>query len=112
MNGDSMFSFSNNSSFQNQVDYHNLREIANQVLQDAPPTTSNFSYSQPIEEPPRYHEMQPRQPQQQPQHQPSTQPAVYDPYEFVSSNSTPQASNSPHDSVVTGNRQDLGKICG
>ena len=103
MNGDSMFSFSNNSN----SDYHNLREIAYQVLQDAPPTTSNFSYSQPIKEPPRYHEMQPRQSH----HRPSTQPAVYDPYEFVSSNSVPRASNSPHDSVVSGNRQDIGKVC-
>ena len=92
MNSDSMFSFSNNSN----SDYSNLREIANQVLQDAPPTISNFSYSQPVEESPRYHEMQPRQPHLQP----STQPAVYDPYEFVSSNSVPRVSYSRHDSVV------------
>ena len=47
MNGDSMFSVSNNPN----PDYRNLRETVNQVLQDAPPATPKFSYLQPIEEP-------------------------------------------------------------
>ena len=97
LDGNSMFSFSNNSN----SEYRNLREIVNQFLQDAPPVNSNFSYSQPIDEPPRYHEMQPRQPQ--------TQPAHSDPYEFMSSSSLP--TESPHDSVWSGNRQDLGDVC-
>ena len=98
-----MFSVSNNSN----SDYRNLRKTVNQILQDAPPATSIFSYSQPIKDPPRYHKMQPRQPH----HQPPTQAARYhdDPYEFVSSNSVP--CNSHHDSVGSGNRQDLGKVC-